>query len=138
LTSTQSFSTSITYSRYGAIILHQYRYRYYSRYSEPVKLTASMNLFNSSSRYRTFYHAVLWIRKLFFRIRIQIYNNFFRIRIRIGIRILQTCILGQPIPKFSFNGLRTFSEYITTKKNFITVKICASFHLTLVFGMLYH
>jgi hypothetical protein len=35
-----------------------------------------------------------------------------------------------------FNGLRIFSEYNTTKKNFVTVKICASFHLTLVFVML--
>jgi hypothetical protein len=39
----------------------------------------------------------------------------------------------------SFNGLRTFSEYNTTKKKFVTVKICASFHLTLlVFVMLYY
>jgi hypothetical protein len=38
----------------------------------------------------------------------------------------------------SFNGLRTFSEYNTMKKNFVTVKICASFHLTLVFVMLYY
>jgi hypothetical protein len=38
----------------------------------------------------------------------------------------------------SFNGLRTFSEYNTTKKNCVTVKICASFHLTLVFVMLYY
>jgi hypothetical protein len=38
--------------------------------------------------------------------------------------------LGQSIPKFSFNSLRTFYEYKTTKKNFETVKICASFHLT--------
>jgi hypothetical protein len=39
---------------------------------------------------------VLRIRKHFFRIRI--HTNFFRIR------ILQTYILGQTIPKFSFNG----------------------------------
>jgi hypothetical protein len=47
---------------------------------------------------------------------------------------MQAYILGQTIPKFSFNGLRTFSEYRTTKKNFVTVKTCASFHLTLVFA----
>jgi hypothetical protein len=34
--------------------------------------------------------------------------------------------------KFSFNGFRTFSEYNSTKKNFVTVKTCAYFHLTLV------
>jgi hypothetical protein len=56
-------------------------------------------------------------------------ENFFRIRIhknfcRIRIRILQTYILGQTIPKFSFNGLRTFSEYNTTKKNLLTENMC--------------
>jgi hypothetical protein len=48
-------------------------------------------------RYR---YPVLWIRKLFFRIRIRIHKIFFRIRIRIRIRILETYILGQTIPKF--------------------------------------
>jgi hypothetical protein len=37
-----------------------------------------------------------------------------------------------------FNGMRTFSEYNTLKKNFVTVKIYASFHLTQVFVMLYY
>jgi hypothetical protein len=74
---------------------------------------------------------VLWIRKLFFRIRI--HKNFFGIRIwiqiqiRIQIRILQTYILGQSILKFFFNAQRTFSEYNTTKNNFLTVKICVFF-----------
>jgi hypothetical protein len=45
---------------------------------------------------------------------IRIHKIFFRIRIR----ILTTYILGQTIPKFFFNGLQTFSEYNTTKKNF--------------------
>jgi hypothetical protein len=77
----------------------------------------------------------------FFRIGIQIWIRIpIWVRIRIRIQILQTYILGQTIPKFSFNGLRTFSEYNTMKKNFVTVKICASFHLTLVlvFVMLYY
>jgi hypothetical protein len=47
-------------------------------------------------------------------------------------------IYFENIPNFSFIGLRTFSEYKTTKKNFVTVQICASFHLTLVFVMLYY
>jgi hypothetical protein len=80
--------------------------------SEGIRANVSPGI-NLSFLKSLWFPPVLWIRKLFFRIRIH------KIFLRIRIRILQTYILGQTIPKFSFNGLRTFSEYNTTKKNFL-------------------
>jgi hypothetical protein len=59
---------------------------------------------------------VLWILKFFFGFRSKIF--FF------GYGFCRR-ILRQTIPKFFCNGQRTFSEYNTTEKNFVTVKTCA-------------